>query len=138
MILVDTSVWIDFLEGNDHWTKERLKEKINDRVSITYIDLILLEILQGIHSEKDRRKIERYFSNFVLLNQTRTSILLAAKIYQELQRKGIRIRSLIDCLIAAISIETGARILHKDRDFDHIEKYFPITTEKYRFQQGGD
>lgn len=137
MILVDTSVWIDFLEGNDHWTKERLKEKINGRVSISYIDLILLEILQGIRSEKDRRKIERYFSNFVLLNQTRTSILLAAKIYQELQRKGIKIRSLIDCLIAAISIETGARILHKDRDFDHIEKYFPITTEKYKSQQDG-
>ncbi|MCG8525137.1 MAG: PIN domain nuclease [Opitutales bacterium] len=137
MILVDTSVWIDFLEGNDHWTKERLKKKINERVSVTYIDLILLEILQGIRSEKDRRKIERYFSNFVLLNQTRISILLAAKIYQELQRKGIKIRSLIDCLIAAISIETGARILHKDRDFDHIEKYFPITTEKYKSQQDG-
>ena len=130
MILVDTSVWIDFFEGNDHWTKERLKEKINERESIAYVDLILLEIIQGIRSENDRKELESYFSHFILLNQTRSSILLAAEIYQELQRKGIRIRSIIDCLIAAISIETRARILHKDRDYNHIEKYYPIITEK--------
>jgi len=130
MTLVDASVWIDFFEGNDHWTKERLKEKINERESIAYVDLILLEILQGIRSENDRKELESYFSHLILLNQTRSSILLAAEIYQELQKKGIRIRSIIDCLIAAISIETGARILHKDRDYDHIEKHYPITTEK--------
>lgn len=130
MILVDTSVWIDFFEGNDHWTKERLKEKINERESIAYLDLILLEILQGIRSENDRKELESYFSHLILLNQSRPSILLAAEIYQELQRKGIRIRSIIDCLIAAIGIETGARILHKDRDYDQIEKYYPIITEK--------
>ena len=130
MILVDTSVWIDFFEGNDHWTKERLKEKINERESISYIDLILLEILQGIRRVDDRKELESCFSNLILLNQTRSSILLAAEIFQELQRKGIRIRSIIDCLIAAISIETGVKILHKDRDYDHIKKYYPIITEK--------
>ncbi|MEQ9823295.1 MAG: PIN domain nuclease [Puniceicoccaceae bacterium] len=130
MILVDTSVWIDFFEGNDHWTKERLKEKIYERESIAYVDLILLEIIQGIRSENDRKELESYFSHFILLNQTRSSILLAAEIFQELQRRGIRIRSIIDCLIAAISIETRARILHKDRDYNPIEKYYPIITEK--------
>ncbi|MEM9400224.1 MAG: PIN domain nuclease [Verrucomicrobiota bacterium] len=130
MILIDTSVWIDFFEGNDHWTKERLKQKINERESIAYIDLILLEILQGIRKDSDRQKLESYFSNFVPLMQTRSSILLAAEIYQELQRKGYKIRSIIDCLISAISIETGSSILHKDRDYDYIEKFYPIVTEK--------
>ena len=130
MILVDTSVWIDFLEGGDHWTKERLKKKINDRESIAYLDLILLEIIQGVSDRKDRERIEDRFNTLVCLNLKRSSIMLAAEIYQELQRKGIRIRSIIDCLIAATAIETGATVLHKDRDFDRIEDYYPIIVEK--------
>jgi len=55
--------------------------------------------------------------------------MLAAEIYQDLQRKGIRIRSIIDCLIAATAIETGATILHKDRDFDYIAKHYPVIAE---------
>lgn len=130
MILVDTSVWIDFLEGGDHWTKERLKKKINDRETIVYLDLILLEIIQGVRKRKDRERIAEKMNMLVYLNLTRSSILLAAEIYQELQRKGIVIRSIIDCLIAATAIEIGATILHKDRDFDRIEKYYPIIVEK--------
>lgn len=130
MILVDTSVWIDFLEGRDHWTKELLKEKINNRETIVYLDLILLEIIQGVRRRKDRERIEERFNTLVCLNLKRSSVMLAAEIYQELQRKGIRVRSVIDCLIAATAIETGATILHKDRDFDRIEEYYPILVEK--------
>jgi predicted nucleic acid-binding protein len=130
MILVDTSVWIDFLEGGNHWTKERLKNKISNRETIVYLDLILLEIIQGVRERKDRERIEERFNTMVCLNLKRSSVMLAAEIFQELQRKGIRIRSVIDCLIAATAIETGATILHKDRDFDRIEEYYPIIVEK--------
>ncbi|MCB1124841.1 MAG: PIN domain-containing protein, partial [Verrucomicrobiae bacterium] len=58
MTLVDTSVWIDFLEGGNHWTKERLKRLIEDRESIVYTHMILLEIIQGLREKKDRKKIE--------------------------------------------------------------------------------
>lgn len=130
MILVDTSVWIEFLEGRDHWTKDRLKEKINDRESIAYIDMILLEIIQGVRERGDREHLESKFQSFVELPTQRSTIMLAAEIYQELQRKGIRIRSIIDCLIASVGIETGATLLHKDRDFEHIATLYPITIEK--------
>lgn len=130
MILVDTSVWIDFLEGGDHWTKERLKDKINERETIVYFELILLEIIQGVRERKDRERIEAQFNTLVCLNLKRSSVMLAAEMYQELQRKGIRIQSIIDCLIAAMAIETGATIMHKDRDFDRIEQYYPIIVEK--------
>lgn len=130
MILVDTSVWIDFIEGGDHWTKERLKDKINERETIVYLELILLEIIQGVRERKDRERIEAQFNTLVCLNLKRSSVMLAAEMYQELQRKGIRIRSIIDCLIAAMAIETGATIMHKDRDFDRIEQYYPIIVEK--------
>ena len=50
MTIVDTSVWIDFLEGGDHWTKDRLKEYLRDRESLAFTEMILLEILQGIRT----------------------------------------------------------------------------------------
>lgn len=130
MTLVDTSVWIDFLEGREHWSKERLKEKINQRASIGYTEMILLEIIQGIHKQSERVQIEEQFGHFVLLPHRRSTSLLAADIYQELQRKGIRIRSIVDCLIAATAIETGTMILHKDRDFGHIAEHYPVICEK--------
>lgn len=130
MTIVDTSVWIDFLEGGDHWTKERLKEKLGDRESLLYTEMILLEIIQGIRNREGRERIEKEFGTLVLASQKRSTTMLAAEIYQEIQRKGFRIRSIIDCLIAATAIETGATILHKDRDFDVIADHYPIITEK--------
>ena len=137
MILADTSVWIDFLEGGTHWTKERLKEKIQNRQSLIYTEMILLEILQGIQSRKERKEIEKKFGLLVLASQHRSTTLLAADIYQELRRKGITIRSIVDCLIAATAIETGASILHRDRDFDRIAEFYPIVIEKKQSQQDG-
>ncbi|MGF1532016.1 MAG: PIN domain nuclease [Puniceicoccaceae bacterium] len=130
MILVDTSVWIEFLEGQEHWTKDRLKEKIHDRQTIGYIDMILLEIIQGVRERKDREILELKFQSFAELPVRRSTVMLAAEIYQELQRNGITIRSIIDCLISAVGIETGAAILHKDRDFDYIANHFSIIVEK--------
>lgn len=130
MTIVDTSVWIDFLEGSDHWTKDRLKEKLGNRESLLYNEMILLEIIQGIKEREGRETIEREFDTLVLAPQKRSTTMLAAEIYQELQRKGFRIRSIIDCLIAATAIETGATILHKDRDFDFIADNYPLIIEK--------
>lgn len=130
MTIVDTSVWIDFIEGGAHWTKTRLKEKLNDRESILYSEIILLEIIQGIREREGREEIERMFRSMVLTSEKRSTTLLAAEIYQELQRKGLRVRSVVDCLIAATAIETGAAILHKDRDFDFIAEHYPIVIDK--------
>ena len=131
VILVDTSVWIDFLEGGgDHWTKERFREFIREGRSLLYTEMILLEILQGIAGRAERSKIEMMFNKLVLVPQRRSSTLLAAEIYQNIRRKGMTIRSIVDCLIAATAIETGAMILHKDRDFEHIAQYYPVRIEK--------
>ena len=129
MIRADTSVWIDFLEGGQHWTKGRLKQRINERESIAYMELILLEIIQGIQKKEDRARIERQFEGFIIIPNKRSTTLLAASICQELQRKGIRIRSIIHCMIAAAALETDIVVLHKDRDFDHIAKNYPVVCE---------
>lgn len=129
MTIVDTSVWIDFLEGGTHWTKDRLKQKIEDRETLLYTDMILLEIIQGIPGKRDREDLERRFGSLILAPQRRSTVMLAAEIYQELRGKGITIRSIIDCLIAATAIETGAIVLHKDRDFNFIATHYPVIVE---------
>ena len=128
MTIVDTSVWIDYLEGREHWTVDRLVELIEDRETLAFSDLILLEIIQGIREEKDRELIERKFDPLVCFEVKRSTIRLAAGIHQGMHRKGIQIRSIIDCLISALSIETGAKILHKDRDFEFIASQYPVIT----------
>lgn len=92
--------------------------------------MVLLEIVQGIKKREGRERIEKKFGTLVLVPQKRSTTMLAAEIYQEIQRKGFRIRSVIDCLIAATAIETGATILHKNRDFDVIEDNYPVIVEK--------
>jgi predicted nucleic acid-binding protein len=107
-----------------------LKAKLQDRESILYTEKILLEIIQGIPDRKGREEIVAEFRSLVLAPHKRSTTLLAAEIYQELQRKGLRIRSIVDCLIAATVIETGAMVLHKDRDFEFIAEHYPVITEK--------
>ena len=136
MTIVDTSVWIDFLEGNSHWTKDRLKSIIKDRECIAYIDIIILEVIQGVNEREDRHRISDYFDNFVQHKYKRSTILMAADIYQNMRRNGFTIRSLVDCLIASVAIETGSKILHKDRDFDHIAKLYPLILEAQESQSG--
>jgi len=127
MTIVDTSVWIEYLEGRPHWTTDRLEELIRKREVLAYTDLILLEIIQGIREQEDREIIETKFDPLLCLEIKRTTIRLAASIHQGMRRNGIQIRSIIDCSIAALSIETGAKILHKDdRDFEFIASHYPV------------
>jgi predicted nucleic acid-binding protein len=129
MTLVDTSVWIDYLEGGNHWTTDRLDELIQKREVLAYTDLILLEIIQGIREQDERETIEQKLDPLICLEPKRPTIRLAASIHQGMRSKGIQIRSIIDSLIAALSIETGAKILHKDdRDFDFIAAHYPVIT----------
>jgi len=129
MILVDTSVWIEFLQGRPHAKVDTLKSVITHRRTLLYTEMILLELLQGIARKEEREEIEKKFGLLLLVPQRRSATMLAAEIYQELRRQGITIRSVVDCLIAATAIETGASVLHKDRDFDKIAEFYPVRLE---------
>jgi predicted nucleic acid-binding protein len=130
VILVDTSVWIDFLEGGTHWSKQHLKDLIQEKHKILYTEMILLELIQGISGQAERDEIEGKFNKLIKIPERRSSTMLAAEIYQNLRRKGITIRSIVDCLIAATAIESRASVLHKDRDFNFIARYYPLRIEK--------
>lgn len=120
-IIVDTSVWIDFLNGERNEHTEKLKHLIQDDEPVYLLPVIIQEILQGIRSDKNFEDILNLLDGFPLITPDPIDGAIgAAKLYRELRKKGITIRKSNDCLIAYSCIETGSRVLAKDRDFDLI------------------
>lgn len=121
MILVDTSVWIDFLKGVNSSQRRTLHRLIEEEEDIFLTEIILTEILQGIKRDKDFRKIKDYLLEFPIVRAKGVETYIeAARIYRELRKKGKTVRKTVDLIIGAICIENGLILLHKDRDFDLI------------------
>lgn len=122
MILVDTSVWIDFLRGANSSQRRILHGLIEDEEDISITEIILTEILQGIRQDADFRRIKNYLLEFPIYRAKGIETYLeAARIYRNCRRKGKTVRKTVDCIIATICIENDLTLLHKDNDFRHIE-----------------
>jgi len=118
MILVDSSVWIDFFNGVDKPHVDKLYQLLG-KENIATGDLIAVEVLQGIKSEADFQKVKQvmYDISFFSLCNMELSII-AAENYRVLRRQGITVRKTIDIIIATFCIENNLKLLHNDRDFD--------------------
>jgi hypothetical protein len=89
--------------------------------------LVLCEVLQGIRSDIERTKIQRSLLALPQLPEPLTDTYLrAADLYRTARRRGITVRGTIDCILAAQCLETGARILHVDRDFHQLARIAPL------------
>lgn len=122
MILIDTSVWIDFLNGLETAHTKAIELLIESREDICICGIVLTEVLQGIKGKKAYEKTKSILSELILLPMTEETFLLAATIYRTCRSKGITIRNSTDCMIAATCIQHSARLLHNDKDFDSIAK----------------
>lgn len=123
MILVDTSVWIDFLNGANSRERHTLHRLIEDEEDIVITEIVIAEILQGIKDDDNFEKVKGYLLEFPIQRPKGTDTYLkAARIYRDCRRKGKTVRKTIDCIIAAICIENNFTLLHKDTDFNLIEE----------------
>lgn len=122
MILVDTSVWIEYLSRAYTPASQRLDELFG-REEIVLGDLIMTEVLQGTREGRELRLVEAALATFRIVTLCGEAMApKAAANYRALRRRGITIRGTIDVIIATWCIETGAQLLHNDRDFDPIER----------------
>ncbi len=127
LMLVDTSVWIDYFNGYASPQAERLAQAISDAESIVIPGLVLTEILLGLGTELEANKIADLLSVFDNVNEPdRTDYIEAAKIYRLCRSKGYTIRSTIDCMIVQLCLRDNRPLLCKDRDFTNIAKCFPL------------
>ncbi|MCH2394090.1 PIN domain nuclease [Oceanibaculum sp.] len=127
MILVDSSVWIDFFNGRLTPAVERLRAYIEtDDIAIG--DLMLCEVLQGFRTEADAQRAERALTALIVLDLvTPERAILAAAQYRGLRRRGITIRKTIDLLIGAYCISTGTPLLQDDRDFLPVAEHLGLV-----------
>lgn len=127
MLLVDTSVWLDFLIGRPTPARFELHRLIATGAPIAVTGTILQEILQGIRSDLEYRQTARYLRAFdyVRLEEPATFIH-AAEIYRTCRRRGCVIRKPVDCIIAAQAMGAAAELFHNDRDFAQIAAHVPL------------
>ena len=126
MILVDTSVWIDFFADRNLPHVDVLEQCILDNEDLALCGIILTEILQGIADDTTHRRVRRYLRPLIMLPMPETVFVQAADIYRKLRKKGITIRKSNDCIIAATALEHHCQLLHNDKDFSPITKHFPL------------
>ena len=126
MILVDTSVWIDFFAGRDLPHVANLEQSILDNEDLALSGIILTEILQGIPDDTTYRRVRRYLSALIMLPMPESVFVRAADIYRKLRKRGITIRKTNDCIIAATALEHRCQLLHNDKDFRPIAKHYSL------------
>ena len=121
MVIVDTTVWIDFLAG--HSTDEAAwldRELTRQRLGLT--DLILCEILQGVPTEGEAARTLKELRRFEVFTTGGVELAAAAaRNYRALRTRGRTVRKTIDCLIATFCLVHQHSLLHRDRDFDPFE-----------------
>ena len=126
MILVDSSVWIDYFRSADT-PQVALLDSCFGRTRIAVGDLIAAEVLQGIRDNRQFRSVKRVFDTFTRLDLCGYDLALkAAENYRVLRVKGITVRKTIDSLIATRCIEDGLTLLHSDRDFAPFAKHLGL------------
>lgn len=118
MILVDSSVWIDYFRGNVTAETDKLDALLGAE-PLAIGDLILTEVLQGFDTERDFKLAERLLRSMTVVVLGGEDIALqAARNYRLLRAKGVTARKTIDTIIATRCIESGYTLLHSDRDFE--------------------
>jgi predicted nucleic acid-binding protein len=117
MVIVDSSVWVDYLNSVENEETQWLDSALG-KVAIGLTSLILCEVIQGIRNDRQFHETLNELMNFPVIEEFPTELAVAsAQHFRTLQKKGITVRRTADCIIAAICIRGGHRLLHRDRDF---------------------
>jgi predicted nucleic acid-binding protein len=130
VILVDTSALIPYLTGRETAASALLERLVSEEVEVALTPEILQEVLQGARDEKEWRTLKRYLvgQKILTLADPLKSHVEAARIYYECRRRGLTVRSTLDCIVAQTALEQGVALLHDDRDYDAIQRIRPLKT----------
>ena len=129
MIVVDTSVWIDFFRGNDTWQVDVLSARIERDEPIALTDIVLTEILQGLRNDALAEVVEDNLrAHPILTLQPLDDHRRAAALYRTCRRNGVTVRRTLDCLIASVCIREDVPVLHCDADFAHLADHTDLRT----------
>jgi predicted nucleic acid-binding protein len=128
MILVDTSVLIDYFKGTENKSTKMFHQILEKRIPFGINHVIYMEVLQGAKTERDYNALKKYLDTqtFFQLKRGKDSYAEAARMYFKLRQKGVTVKSTMDCLIAEVAIENDLFLFHNDQDFSRISNEFPL------------
>jgi hypothetical protein len=122
VVIVDTTVWIDYLRGTEN-PETRWLDRELQRHRLGMTDLILCEVLRGLREQNAFERVRAELLRFQVFQTGGIELAIAAaQNYRELRQRGYTVHKTIDCLIATFCLEAGHELLHRDRDFDCFEK----------------
>jgi predicted nucleic acid-binding protein len=128
VILVDSSVWIDYFRGVATPQSDRL-DGLLGREGLATGDVVLTEVLQGFTSERDFDQALRLLSSLTLIQIGGEAVAVqAARNFRTLRAHGVTIRKTIDTLIATRCIQDGHALLYSDRDFDPFVEHLGLRS----------
>jgi predicted nucleic acid-binding protein len=128
MILVDSSVWIDFFKKNQTNQTKILEDSIQNEIEVFITEIIYTEILLGIKDDNQYNKTKSILEQLSFLKpKSIDTYTKAVEIFRNCRSKGITIRSTIDCIISSIAIENNISLLTSDKDFIGIAKYTNLS-----------
>jgi predicted nucleic acid-binding protein len=126
MLIVDTTVWVDYFNGQINPETDYLDRAMSEE-AILVGDLILAETLQGFRYDRDFDLAQSALAKFAQVEMLNLRIARqSAQNYRTLREKGITVRKTIDCLIATFCIAENHTLLHRDNDFDGFEKHLGL------------
>ncbi|KJL22057.1 Ribonuclease VapC11 [Microbacterium oxydans] len=130
MILVDSSAWIGFLRGLDSPVVERLEGLIGSGAELAITEPIIMELLAGAKRPRELARVDALTNGLLLAPLVpMTDFRDAAELYRASSANGHPIRSMTDCLIAAVAIRRGLPIVHDDRDFTFLAEISPLRLD---------
>ena len=130
MILADTSAWIEFRRATESAVHLRLRIAVETGEALGTTGVVVMELLAGARDEQDAEAMRRLLARcrFLPLEEP-SDDEVAASIYRACRLEGKTVRRMTDCLIAAVAIRCGARLLHRDADFDAIARHSALVLE---------
>lgn len=129
MILIDTSVVVQLLRDRTGVAAKNWR-KLTTRQEFVLCRACQLELLQGARNDTEWDELDAYLDGQDYIEMEPSHWRDAARIFYELRRSGLMVRSVIDCLIAQIAIENRLTLAHQDRDFEVIHRVRPALRQK--------
>lgn len=120
-VLVDSSAWIEFLNGSESPVGEEVRRLLGGEDEVCTCGLVVTEVTQGLRRQRSFPRVVEMFQNLTLLElQGLEPYLWAGELYRRLRAQGRTVRSAIDCLIVSTAESHGCWLLARDRDIDAI------------------
>lgn len=129
---MDTSALLPFLAGRSTRASEAVADVLSEGLEIALTPIVVQEVLQGAREEQEWRKLRSYLLTQVILSphDPMATHVAAARIYYDCRRRGLTVRSTLDCVVAQIAIEHDVPLLHDDRDYEAIAQVRALKTHR--------